>query len=151
MNLLYKKITLVDIDEIVELFDAYRVFYKQKSDKNAAKKFLTERIKNNESKIFVAQDSQTKKFLGFVQLYPTFSSISIQRAWILNDLFVCNTARKKGVGEFLVEETKKFVEKEKSAWVHLCTQQENLSAQALYNKTGFIEDPFKYYIFSCNK
>jgi len=72
------------LDVIAPLFDAYRVFYKQASNLDAAKAFLHERLKNKESVIYLAiKDS---KAVGFTQLYPLFSSVSMERMFILNDL-----------------------------------------------------------------
>ncbi|WP_417431555.1 hypothetical protein [Halpernia sp.] len=46
-----------DIKELSKLFDKYRIFYKKKSDLQAAEKFLNERFQNNESIVFVAESS----------------------------------------------------------------------------------------------
>src|SRR5690554_7323702 len=40
--------------------------------------------------------------VGFTQLYPTFSSVSMARTFVLNDLFVSPEARKSGVGRGLL-------------------------------------------------
>jgi hypothetical protein len=74
------------LQEVSKLFDRYRVFYKQSSDIEAAKAFLQERFQKHDSIIFVALDNEL--IVGFTQLYPSFSSVSMKRAWILNDLFV---------------------------------------------------------------
>jgi hypothetical protein len=85
--------TVNDLDGVSGLFNLYRMFYQQASDLDGAKKYVKERIENNESIIFVVKDKE--KYLGFTQLYPTFSSISMKRAWILNDLYVTTDSRKK--------------------------------------------------------
>jgi len=63
---------LTDLDTLTTLFDAYRVFYEKPSNKINARVFLQERITNQESIIYIAQDAK-EKGLGFVQLYPFFS------------------------------------------------------------------------------
>lgn len=40
------QVTLNDLDTIVELFDQYRKFYGQPSDKEGASQFIKERISN---------------------------------------------------------------------------------------------------------
>ena len=75
------------IDQVVDLFDAYRVWYRKPSDKAAAKAFLLERIYAKESIIFVCENEE-KQLVGFTQLYPLFSSTRMKRLWLLNDLFV---------------------------------------------------------------
>ena len=105
--MIIQKATVNELDTIVELFDLYRVFYEQKSDINAAKVYLDERLRNEESIIFIAKDDENT--VGFVQLYPSFSSVSMRRTWILNDLFVRETNRGKGVGEKLIKTAIDFV------------------------------------------
>ena len=86
-----RKVDIKDLDALSKLFDSYRIFYHKNSDVEAAKVFLKERIKNNESEIFVAEFE--KHLVGFVQLFPIFSSTRMQRYWLLNDLFVAENYR----------------------------------------------------------
>ena len=77
-----------DVDAVAPLFDAYRQFYQQPSDPALARAFIAERLARSESVIFLAErDGQA---VGFVQLYPLFSSTAARprRLWLLNDLFV---------------------------------------------------------------
>lgn len=89
--------SMSDIVELSRLFDAYRVFYEQASDVELARSFLTARIENDESKLFIASMSDGSA-CGFTQLFRSFSSVSAQPLWILNDLYVDTPARRKGVG-----------------------------------------------------
>ena len=88
-----KKVTKDDASSVALLFDAYRVFYNQKSDLPAAFDFLQQRLANNESAVFLAVMGGEP--VGFVQLYPVFSSVQMKKSWILNDLFVAETARNR--------------------------------------------------------
>jgi hypothetical protein len=87
--IIIKKANVSDIDQVAKLFDAYRVFYKKNSDIAAAKNFIVERIKNGESEIYVAETAE-KQLVGFVQLYPLFSSTRMKRLWLLNDYYSWN-------------------------------------------------------------
>ena len=78
--------TIENVKDLAPLFDGYRVFYKQPSDLEKATEFLTQRFQKNDSVIFMAFEGASA--LGFTQLYPSFSSVSMQRTYILNDLFV---------------------------------------------------------------
>ena len=126
------------LDELIPLFDAYRVFYKQPSDLRAAGYFLADRIQKKESVIFLALDA-TGKGLGFTQLYPSFSSVSMQRTYILNDLFVSETARGKGIGVALMEHAKEFARKTGSKGLTLETGIDN-PAHKLYERLGWVKD-----------
>jgi GNAT superfamily N-acetyltransferase len=91
------------LDGLVPLFDAYRVFYGQPSEPDRCRSFLAERLAKRESVVYLAVDEETHEPLGFVQLYPLFSSVSVQRLWIVNDLLVQHGARKRGVAAGLLE------------------------------------------------
>ncbi len=130
--------SISNLEQLVPLFDAYRVFYKQISNPEAAKNFLKERFKNQDSVIFLCLDA-SEKALGFTQLYPSFSSVSMQRTYILNDLFVASESRKQGVGEALMEQAKQFAKNNGSKGLTLETDKDN-PAQALYKKLGWKKD-----------
>ncbi|QPC45917.1 GNAT family N-acetyltransferase [Mangrovibacillus cuniculi] len=124
---------------LAPLFNDYRMFYEKESDVEGATAFLKERIINKESTIFLAMiDAQP---VGFVQLYPVFSSVAMQRAYILNDLFVASSARKSGVGQALMEKAFAFCQSENARYVMLETDLSNKKAQALYEKMGMVVNP----------
>jgi GNAT superfamily N-acetyltransferase len=127
-----------NLPQLVPLFDGYRVFYEQESDVNAARRFLQDRFQKNDSVIFIALASDGTG-LGFTQLYPCFSSVSMQAIYILNDLFVASEARKKGVGEALMEKAKQFAKTEGCKGLSLETAVDN-PAQKLYQRLGFKKD-----------
>lgn len=126
------------LEQLIALFDAYRVFYKQSSDIEAARKFLAERFQKNDSVIFIAISSE-EQLVGFTQLYPSFSSVSMQRTYILNDLYVASEARKQGIGEALLEHAKQFAIHQGSKGLMLETAVEN-PAQKLYKRLGWKKD-----------
>lgn len=130
--------TMEDLDGVANLFNLYRTFYQQESDLEGAKNYIKERINKEESVIFVVKDEQN--YLGFTQLYPTFSSISMKRAWILNDLYVDEQARKQGVGELLLHKAKEFAIETGAKSLSLSTAPDNHTAQRLYEKNGYVKD-----------
>ena len=127
-----------NLKQLIPLFDAYRVFYKQISNPESVRLFLEERLSKQDSVIFLCLDA-SEKGLGFTQLYPSFSSVSMQRTYILNDLFVAPEARKKGVGEALMEHAKTFAKNNGSKGLTLETDIDN-PAQTLYKKLGWKKD-----------
>jgi ribosomal protein S18 acetylase RimI-like enzyme len=132
-----KKATISDLERIVPLFDAYRVFYKQKSDFELARRFLKERFSNNESVIFIALEDEEP--IGFTQLYKTFSSVSLQPSYILNDLYVSPNHRKKGVGEALLNQAKLHCQEMGYKGLALETASDN-PAQKLYERLSWEND-----------
>ena len=141
----YRKTLLSDLDLITELFNDYRVFYNQKSNLKESKRFLKERILNADSEIFVCEDSD-KKLIGFVQLYPIFSSTRMQKLWLLNDLFVNPNYRGKGISIHLINCAKNLSRNTNSAGLILETSKSNVIGNKLYPHTGFeLDKEHNYY------
>lgn len=142
-----KRVTKDDVVLVALLFDAYRVFYQQRSDLKAAFDFLEQRISKDESVIFVA--TMQGEAVGFVQLYPIFSSVSLKPAWLLNDLFVAEQSRNRGVAESLLQQAKQFGLETGAAFMLLQTAYDNYKAQSVYEKNGWVktQDFFFQYDF----
>ena len=126
------------LHDLIPLFDGYRIFYNQESDFIGARDFLTERLTNNESIIYIAYEEENP--VGFIQLYPIFSSVSMEPMYILNDLFVDSSFRNTGVGEALIHKAKNLCVEQNSKGMVLETQPSNKRAQGLYEKVGFVKD-----------
>ena len=146
MTISIKRATLENLNEVSELFNSYRVFYKQESDLALAVNFISERMKNKESVIFYASN-ENGKALGFTQLYPTFSSVSAKSSWILCDLYVSSAARRLGLGIKLMETAKVFAIENNSKGIALETGRNNVNAQALYESLGYERDSEVYNYF----
>ena len=134
-----RKITIADIDKLSKIFDDYRVFYEKESDIKGATEFLLERIRNKESEIFIAENDENE-VVGFVQLYPIFSSTRMKKLWLLNDLFINENYRGKGVSILLIDEAKKLCKDTNACGLILETAKSNTIGNNLYHKTGFSLD-----------
>ncbi|EGQ7876145.1 MULTISPECIES: GNAT family N-acetyltransferase [Vibrio] len=130
------KASISELDQIVSLFDDYRQFYGQKSDIDAAREFLRNRFANNESVIFLAM-TESNEALGFVQLYPSFSSVAMKPMWYLNDLFVSDGSRNQGVARALLQKVKCFAKETNALTVKLATSATNDKAKSLYESEGY--------------
>ena len=86
------------LDEISRLFNLYRIFYKEENDPKGALQFIKERLENGDSTIFVSINDD-ESLNGFVQLYPSFCSVSMIPILILYDLFVDPERRTGGIEE----------------------------------------------------
>jgi ribosomal protein S18 acetylase RimI-like enzyme len=128
-----------EIEEVVVLFDRYRQFYEQVTDPSRALSFIRERIERSESVIFLARHDTTEgqQAAGFVQLYPIFSSVSMIRVWLLNDLYVHPECRRLGVGRALMLRAIEHARETGYGRVELATAEDNRSAQMLYEDLGF--------------
>jgi len=137
-----------DLDDLVPLFDAYRQFYGQRSDLAAARAFLRDRIERDESVIYLAY-TKPREAVGFTQLYPSFSSISLRPLWILNDLYVRSDVRRGGVGRALLERARQHAIETAAKGLVLSTGVTNKAAQTLYESCGWQRDDefFQYHLF----
>jgi len=140
-----RQAALADVDAISVLFDGYREFYGRDSDVSAAKAFLTERFDHGESILFIAHEGS--EAVGFAQLYPSFSSVSLGRILILNDLFVSDSARRKGVGARLLAASIDFATAVGAIRLALSTALNNTGAQALYEAQGWVRDDDFFYVY----
>jgi ribosomal protein S18 acetylase RimI-like enzyme len=126
-----------DLPALVPLFDAYREFYEQPPDLARSERFLADRLEHDESFVFVAEEAG--RAVGFMQLYPTFSSVTLGRVYVLNDLFVAPQARGRGVASRLLETAREWSEREGAVYLELSTAVDN-PAQRLYEAHGWVLD-----------
>ena len=136
--------TTSDLDALVPLFDGYRQFYEQPADPGLAREFLGERLTLGDTTILLAGIDGAA--VGFVHLFPIFSSTLCRRLWLLNDLFVSPEARHLGVGRGLLEAAHEFAESTGACGLELATAHTNLPAQRLYEGIGWrLDEVFRRY------
>jgi GNAT superfamily N-acetyltransferase len=134
---------IADLQQITPLFDAYRQFYGKPSAPGACASYLSERMAAGESFVFLAQD-RGGNAVGFVQLYRTFSSVSLGRVMILNDLYVSPSCRQNGVARALITAAITFARDHGALRLSLSTGRTNRSAQRLYEAMGWVRDEAYY-------
>ncbi|WCO02819.1 GNAT family N-acetyltransferase [Psychroserpens ponticola] len=135
-----------NLETLVPLFDAYRVFYKQESNLDDANTFLKELLKKEKSVIYIA--TINNKTVGFTQLYPLFSSVSMKPMYLLNDLYVDSNYRNKGIGEALINKAKQLCKDENQKGLAIQTAFDN-PAQHLYERLGFVKDTDLQFFWKC--
>ncbi|MES2308932.1 MAG: GNAT family N-acetyltransferase [Verrucomicrobiota bacterium] len=139
------------LEDVAYLFDLYRQFYSQTPDIEGARHFLQKRFKNEDSVIFIARNLQQAP-LGFIQLYPGLSSVSMGSIFTLNDLFVISPARRLGVAGQLMEAATRYAQEVGGIRLTLSTAVSNVNAQKLYERKGWTKDNYFYtYHFSVKK
>jgi ribosomal protein S18 acetylase RimI-like enzyme len=127
--------TLENLDSVSALFEQYRHFYNKAPDPQGTLTFIKQRLENHDSVIFLALYKGQPA--GFVQLYPTFSSTSLQKMWILNDLFVAPAFRRLKIAQQLMNTAKQHAIDTGSHSLKLCTATDNTGAQTLYQQLGY--------------
>ncbi|MBF8221881.1 GNAT family N-acetyltransferase [Halomonas sp. 328] len=130
---------LADVAALGALLDAYRVFYGQPSDPDAARRFVAKRLGLGDAHLLVSCDDEGVP-QGFVQLYPLFSTVRLAPLWRLNDLFVAPQARRQGIGRALLRAARDLALAHGVHQLTLATQTDNHAAQALYDALGWQRD-----------
>jgi ribosomal protein S18 acetylase RimI-like enzyme len=137
-----------DLERLVPLFEGYRAFYRCDPNERAAREFLSNRLRREDSVVFVAID-ETGKGIGFVQLYPVFSSLQMRPAWILNDLFVAPDRRGQHLSRRLMNAARDHALETSAASITLETAPENHTARRLYESLGYkLEQSFLQYVLN---
>ena len=141
------KITLANeshLDELARLFNLYRIFYEQKDDLDRAYDFIKARLVNQQSIVFVAEDAPDQ-LSGFVQLYPSFCSVSTIPILILYDLYVDQNHRGKGIGRLLMNQASKHAKDNGFKRLELSTAITNVIGQSLYESLNYQRDKDFYH------
>lgn len=141
--------TTANIEEIAKLFDSYRQFYQCQPDIELSRRFIGDRLKNDESTIFIALDDDSKA-RGFVQLYASFCSIDACKILILHDLYVDAELRNRGLGKLLMNRAREYASETGVGRIDLLTSKTNYSGQALYEKLGYDKTLEDYFAYSLN-
>lgn len=131
------KAQIQHLNDLVPLFDAFRVFYRQTSNPEAAKAFLKQRLEKQDTIIYIAYAED--KPVGFMHLFHSFTSVGMLPIYILNDLYVDKNYRKKGIGVALLNQAKEKAKQDHCKFVALQTETDN-PAQYLYESMGWKKD-----------
>ena len=124
------------LHELGRLFNLYRIFYEEEDDLEKASRYISERFNHGDSEIFVAQEGNDE-LTGFVQLYPSFCSVSAVPILILYDLYVDSSHRGKGIGRLLMNAARDFAKGNGFKRLELSTAKDNHIGQSLYESLGY--------------
>lgn len=128
-----------DLTALAVLFDEYRQFYGESSDRELARRFLQARMTKNESVIFLAEHS-AGEVLGFCQLYPSFCSLAAAPIYVLYDLFTRPQDRQRGIASGLLGHIERYARDNGFVRLELSTARDNQAAQKLYHTKGWVRD-----------
>jgi ribosomal protein S18 acetylase RimI-like enzyme len=141
-----------DVPELAVLFDAYRVFYEAVSAPSETALFVHHLIAAGNTRLFIAHptiDGYTLgsgDALGFVHLMPSINTVAMRPIWLLEDLYVTPKARSQGVASALMQHAEIFARATGAERLTLATAHDNLRAQSLYKKLGYLpENHFLYF------
>lgn len=128
-----------DLVDLTRLFAGYLVFYQVPRAETEIAAFLRQRLQRGDSQLLIARDERGAA-QGFVQLYPFHSSLALEPAWLLSDLYVDESARRAGVGAALMNAARAHAEASGACGLQLETAKTNLAGQRLYERLGYVRD-----------
>lgn len=97
-----------DLDALTILFNDYRMCLGKKSNQCDCKAFIQNRLFENDSVIFLAFKANAP--VGFIQLFPSYSSILLQPLWYFDDLYVADAYRSAGIAAALIDKAKELAD-----------------------------------------
>ncbi|MFT6429214.1 MAG: ribosomal protein S18 acetylase RimI-like enzyme [Halopseudomonas sp.] len=134
------------LDEITPLFIKYREFYGQLPKPEASRRFLEDRLKNDQAIILLGEDEETRKVMGFCQFIPSFSALTLSPTWVLKGVYVVEEARRQLVADKLINHAKSMARAQGIKRMTVMTGESNHTAHGLYRSLGFSADSeFNYF------
>ena len=97
-----------DLESLALMFNEYRKSLGMESDLQGGREFIESRLLENDSVIFIA--IRAGESVGFIQLYPSFSSSLLKPLWYFDDLYVVESCRGQGVARDLVAKAKELAD-----------------------------------------
>jgi GNAT superfamily N-acetyltransferase len=133
-----------DIEEALPLFAGYQRFYSAAPDDDRNRRFFRRFMEPSDDGLLLgAWDGD--RLVGFACMYWTFSSTVADDIALLNDLFVADSHRGKGVGRALLEATVEATRARGLHHVEWLTATDNETAQRLYGRFGAVRSSWYGY------
>jgi len=144
-NLIIREAVSEDIDTIITLWKEFMEFHAARDpffeiasggDSNF-KKFIIDKLSDESSFIFVARMEKVIAgyCLGYISEYPPV--FRIKRFGMISDMAVNINYRRKGIGERLLEESKKWFTQKEIQRVELKVAISNEISTSFWRKMGF--------------
>ena len=139
-----KPATTADAPELCRLYVAYRVFYGEAAEEQRAAAFILDRLTRSDGRYFLAFHGLDA--VGFMHLMPSTNTLAMRPIWFVEDLYVDTEARGQGVATSLLQHAEAFARSTGAERLTLATAHDNVTAQRIYKKLGYVrEDHFLYF------
>jgi ribosomal protein S18 acetylase RimI-like enzyme len=136
--------SIAHLSELSRLYIAYRVFYGEAPEEVRATALLRERVTQSSGRYFLAW-SGTSPAIGFMHLMPSTNTLAMRPMWFLEDLYVDVSARGQGVATALLSYAEEFARGTGAERLTLATAHDNLAAQHIYKKLGYVREEHFWY------
>jgi GNAT superfamily N-acetyltransferase len=139
-----------DLDELLVLMRGYCDFYEVSppdSDLLALARTLIG-DPDHEGLQLLARDEEGRA-VGFATLYWTWSTTAACRIGVMNDLFVSESARGRGLADKLIEACRAECVEHGARQLSWQTALDNFRAQAVYDRVGATREQWLDYVLPC--
>jgi ribosomal protein S18 acetylase RimI-like enzyme len=130
--------TLSDLGALLPLVRGYREFYRQQHDAEGERVFIERHLRNASSRIYIAEAGGVP--VAFMQIFKTYSTVHLGCVWVLEDLFVDLKHRHSGIGTALLKRALSDAREDKASGMFLETAHDNVAAQGVYEKAGWVRE-----------
>jgi GNAT superfamily N-acetyltransferase len=135
-----------DYEELLPLIAAYQRFYGVEAiDEERNRAFFRRFLAPSEDGMLLGARDGEGRLLGYACLYWHFSSLQAAETVLMNDLYVEEPARGRGVGRALIEATADVARERRALHVEWATEPDNHTAQRLYDSTGAVRTEWVEY------
>lgn len=125
-----------EFEELLPLIAAYQRFYGVKEiDDDRNRSFFRRFLAPSEDGLLLGA-RENARLVGYACLYWHFSSTKAAETVLMNDLYVDESTRGRGVGRALIEATAEVARERGAPSIEWSTAPDNHSAQRLYDSTG---------------
>jgi GNAT superfamily N-acetyltransferase len=129
-------VAAAEFERLLPLIAAYQRFYEvEQVDEERNRAFFRRFLAPSDDGLLLgARDGE--EIVGYACLYWHFSSLVVAETVLMNDLFVSEAARGRGVGRALIEASAGVARERGAAYLEWATAPDNVTAQRLYDSTG---------------
>jgi GNAT superfamily N-acetyltransferase len=129
-------IAVEEFEELLPLIVAYQRFYEvEEIDEARNRSFFRRFLAPSEDGLLLGARDEGR-LVGYACLYWHFSSSQATETVLMNDLYVDEAARGRGVGRALIAATAEVARERGAPSIEWSTAPDNHTAQRLYDATG---------------
>lgn len=129
-------VAAAEFERLLPLIAAYQRFYEvDEIDEERNRSFFRRFLAPSEDGMLIGA-REGDRLAGYACLYWHFSSLQAQEIVLMNDLYVEETARGRGIGRALIEATAEIARGRGAPYFEWATAPDNHTAQRLYDSTG---------------
>lgn len=127
-----RPVLAAEMDTVLPLIAGYQTFYGAKPDTERNRRFFSRFLHPSDEGLLLGAWAD-ERLVGFATLYWFFSSTKAAETVLMNDLFVEDGLRGKGIGRALIQTALEETRRRGAAHLEWFTAPDNATAQRLYD------------------